>query len=161
MSSCELPQPGHAASGKPDSARSARVTAAGSRVHRFTPGNVNAWSGVPLQDYKAAATHHCGVTRSVLVGEHGERTSFHVRYFEIEPGGFTTRERHVHEHVVFVLRGSGVALLGDTEHELRFGDTLYIAPNEVHQLRNTSTEESFGFLCMVDAVRDVPIPVNR
>ena len=48
------------------------------------------WLGAPVTEYKEAASHHCGVARSVLVGEHGERTAFQVRYFEVQPGGFTT-----------------------------------------------------------------------
>jgi ribulose-bisphosphate carboxylase large chain len=115
---------------------------------------------VPRQEYKAAADQHCGVTRSVLVGEGGEKTAFHVRYFEVAPGGFTTLERHAHEHVVVVMRGRGVAVLGGEEHELGYGDALYVAPDEVHQLRNPSAQEPFGFLCMVDAVRDRPVAVS-
>jgi ribulose-bisphosphate carboxylase large chain len=119
------------------------------------------WLGAPVTEYKEAASHHCGVARSVLVGEHGERTAFQVRYFEVQPGGFTTLERHQHEHVVVVLRGRGEVRLGDAVHEVGFGDAVYVAPNEVHQLRNHSTLEPFGFLCMVDAVRDRPIVVNE
>ncbi|MGL4552432.1 MAG: cupin domain-containing protein [Gemmataceae bacterium] len=152
MSSCELPGGPGAVGG--------RVTAAGSRVHRLVPGAAHSWTGVPPQEYKAAAAHHCGVTRSVLVGDAGEKTAFHVRYFEVAPGGFTTRERHAHEHVVFALRGVGVAVLGEAEHELRPGDTLYVAPGEVHQLRNPAADEPFGFLCVVDAVRDRPVAVE-
>ena len=152
-SSCEVPGPGGGVS------PASRVTEAGSRIHRFQPapsGDVpHAWAGVPIQDYKAAATHHCGVLRQVLVGESGEATRFHLRYFEIAPGGFTSLERHRHEHVVVVLRGVGVARLADAEYGLTFGDTLYVAPGEVHQLRNAGAEP-FGFLCLVDAERDRP-----
>jgi hypothetical protein len=42
-------------------------------------------------------------------------------------------------------------------HSLGYGDTAYVAPNEVHQLCNTSPDELFGFLCMVDAQRDRPV----
>ncbi|MBY0230207.1 MAG: cupin domain-containing protein [Gemmataceae bacterium] len=154
-SSCELPGPGGASA-------SSRVTAAGSRLHRFLPGEggaPHAWSGVPLQEYKTPAAHHCGVTRSVLVGESGESTRFHLRYFEIAPGGFSTLERHRHEHVVVVLRGRGTVRLGETTHEVGHGDTVYVAPGEVHQLRNAG-EEPFGFLCLVDAERDRPEAVE-
>jgi ribulose-bisphosphate carboxylase large chain len=140
---------------------SARVSDKGSRVHRFRPGDGSAphvWHGVLLQEYKPAADHHCGVFRSVLVGDSGEKTSFQVRYFEIAPGGHTTLEHHQHEHVVVVLRGRGGVRLADTWHEVGFGDAVYVAPHEVHQLRNT-TDEPFGFLCLVDARRDVPVPV--
>jgi ribulose-bisphosphate carboxylase large chain len=143
-----------------DARSPARISEAGSRLHRFVPGEAHAWTGVPQQAYKPAADHHCGVLRSVLVGEAGERTQFHLRYFEISPGGFTTLEHHRHEHVVVVLRGTGLVRIADDEHALAFGDTLYVAPHEVHQLRNPSPTEPFGFLCLVDAVRDRPIPVG-
>jgi ribulose-bisphosphate carboxylase large chain len=118
------------------------------------------WEGVPVAEYKQAADHHCGVTRTVLIGASGEQTAFHVRYFEIAPGGFSTLERHEHEHVVVVLRGRGEVRLGEDTHTITFGDTVYVAPNEVHQLRNPSASEPFGFLCLVDARRDAPVPVS-
>ncbi len=152
-SSCEIPV---------GSARSAKVTTT-SRILRFRPAidssQPHSWEGVPLAEYKQAADHHCGVTRTVLVGDSGEKTAFHVRYFEIAPGGFSTLERHENEHVVVVLRGQGEVRLGENTHTITFGDTVYIAPNEVHQLRNPSTSEPFGFLCLVDAQRDSPVPV--
>ena len=115
------------------------------------------WLGVPVAAYKTEADHHQGVTRMVLAGDRGEKTAFHVRYFEIAPGGYSTLEQHEHEHVVVVLRGRGEVVLGGVLHELGFGDTVYVAPRDAHQLRNTSGEEPFGFLCMVDAQRDRPV----
>jgi quercetin dioxygenase-like cupin family protein len=152
MNSCEMP-----ASGPTE--EPARVTESGSRVHRFVPGATHTWRGVPVQEYKAAADHHCGVRRSVLAGEAGEKTSFQVRYFEIAAGGFTTLEHHAHEHVVIVLRGVGQVRLADTWHEVAVGDAVYVAPHEVHQLRNPGAEP-FGFFCIVDAQRDRPVPVE-
>jgi ribulose-bisphosphate carboxylase large chain len=150
-SSCELPSPA-------PSVESARVSAAGSRIHRFAPGAAPAWTGVTPQEYKPAAEHHCGVRRSVLVGGAGEKTSFEVRYFEIASGGHSTLERHAHEHVVVVLRGAGQVRLGETWHDVGGNDAVYVAPDEVHQLRNVGGEP-FGFLCVVDAKRDRPVPV--
>ncbi len=118
-----------------------------------------AWQGIPSSAYKPPDAGHCGVNRFVLAGETGERTAFHVRYFEVAAGGHTTLERHAHEHVVVVLRGRGQVRLGGDLHALAFGDTVYVAPGEVHQLRNTSPDEPFGFLCVVDAVRDRPSAV--
>jgi quercetin dioxygenase-like cupin family protein len=125
-----------------------------------SPAEAHTWQGVAVGDYKAPAAHHCGVLRSVLVGNCGEKTAFHVRYFEVGPGGLTTLERHAHEHVVLVLRGSGEVRLGEVVHTLGFGDAVHIAAHEVHQLRNPSGSEPFGFLCLVDAVRDAPAPVE-
>jgi ribulose-bisphosphate carboxylase large chain len=139
----------------------ARVTDKASRIHRFLPAHgpqaPHVWQGVPIQEYKPAADHHCGVIRSVLVGESGEKTSFQVRYFEIAPGGYSTREHHQHEHVVVVLRGRGEVCLDTTWHEIGFGDAIYVAPNEIHQLR-AKGDEPFGFLCLVDRERDRPMP---
>jgi quercetin dioxygenase-like cupin family protein len=150
MSVCELP-----------SDRKLAAPPTGSRVMRFRPGagpgEPHAWQGVPITDYKAPADHHCGVSRAVLAGETGEQTAFDVRYFEVAPGGHTTLEHHIHEHVVVVFRGRGEVRLGDAVHALGFGDAVYVAPDEVHQLRNTSADEPFGFFCMVDTRRDRPV----
>jgi quercetin dioxygenase-like cupin family protein len=135
-------------------------------VLRFQPAEAGSaephrWEGVPVAAYKQAAEHWCGVTRMALVGEAGEATGFHIRYFEIAPSGFTSLERHTHEHAVIVLRGQGQVQLGDAVHALSFGDTVYVAPQEVHQFSNPSPAEPFGFLCIVDAERDRPIPVGQ
>jgi ribulose-bisphosphate carboxylase large chain len=143
-SSCEL----DAASGK---------AVRGSRVLRFQPQF--RWEGVPVAEYKEAAAHWCGVSRVGLVGGQGEAARFHLRYFEIAPGGFSSFESHAHEHAVVVLRGRGEVQLGETVHALGFGDTVYVAPHEAHQFRNVSASEPFGFLCVVDAERDRPVPL--
>jgi quercetin dioxygenase-like cupin family protein len=129
----------------------------GSRVLRFRPEF--RWEGAPAAEYKQAADHWRGVTRVGLVGGAGEATRFHLRYFEIAPGGFSSHECHRHEHAVVVLRGRGEVRLGDAVHALGFGDTVYVAPNEPHQFRNVSASEPFGFLCVVDAERDAPTPL--
>lgn len=152
QSSCELPS------------SSSPTQPATSRVMRYQPSTdttPHTWQGVPMKEYKPAADHHCGVIRSVLVGERGERTAYQLRYFEIAPGGFTTLEHHEHEHTVVVLRGQGEIRLGETLHPIEFGDTVYVAPHEVHQLKNRSNEEPFGFLCLVDTQRDRPVVVEN
>jgi ribulose-bisphosphate carboxylase large chain len=132
-----------------------RRAGAGSRVLRFQPGF--RWQDVPVVEYKEAAEHWCGVRRMALIGEAGEKTAFHLRYFEIAPGGFSSLEEHGHEHAVMVLRGRGQVQLGDNSYEIGFGDTVYVAPHEVHQFRNLSASEPFGFICVVDAERDRPV----
>ncbi|MDX1630719.1 MAG: cupin domain-containing protein [Thermoanaerobaculia bacterium] len=114
------------------------------------------WSRVPIADYKPEDDSWWGVTRRVFVGETGESPRFHVRYFEIQPGGYTTLEQHSHEHVVFVLRGEGQVQLGRETRKLSFGDLVYVAPEDPHQFRNDDGVEPFGFLCIVNADRDRP-----
>jgi ribulose-bisphosphate carboxylase large chain len=118
------------------------------------------WDGVPVAEYKQSSEHWAGIARMLLVGGRGEQTAFHVRYFEIAPGGFSSLEEHAHEHAVVVLRGRGRVRLPDGEHELSFGDTVYVAPHDRHQFRNPSATEPFGFLCIVDAQRDTPVAVK-
>lgn len=117
------------------------------------------WNDVEATVYKTDDSSFQGVSRRVFVGETGESPHFHVRYFEVAPGGYTTLEQHLHEHVVVVMRGQGSAIVGERRVELGFGDVLYVAPDEVHQLSQRGSEP-FGFLCMVNAERDRPRPVD-
>jgi len=110
------------------------------------------WEGVAVEAYKAAGEPFCGVTRQVLFGADGRSE---LRYFEVEPGGWTTLERHAHVHQVLVLRGRGRALVGERLVELAPLDALAVPPRTWHQLR-AAEEEPLGFLCLVDRERDRP-----
>ena len=114
------------------------------------------WKHVPVANYKPEDDSWRGVSRRVFVGETGESPAFHLRYFEIERGGYTTLEQHEHEHAVMVVRGRGQALIGCETRELGFGDVEYVSPNDAHQFRNDHGDEPFGFVCVVNAVRDRP-----
>ena len=116
------------------------------------------WEDVSARRYKSETGDWEGVIRRVLIGEKAESTDFHLRYFEISPGGFSSLERHAHEHVVLVLRGRGELRLGEEWHDLDMFDLAYIAPDDVHQFRNR-TGSMFGFICIVNARRDRPVPV--
>ena len=113
------------------------------------------WQGIRTERYKDDGSHWADVVRRVLIGNRNESTKFHLRYFEILPGGHSSLEKHKHEHVVIGLRGKGRVFCGKKSYALNFLDTIYIAPNTPHQLRNPF-EEPFGFLCIVNARRDKP-----
>ena len=83
-----------------------------------------------------------------LVGKSDGAPNFAMREFEVAPGGYTPRHSHPYEHEIFILEGSGVAVKGDQEHPVSAGDCIYVAPDEVHQFKNTS-DAAFKFLCMV------------
>lgn len=117
------------------------------------------WNHIEPAPYKTEVGSWKDVSRRVFVGETGESPKFHVRYFEIAQGGHSTLEQHQHEHVVVVMRGKGHAIVGDKRVDLGFGDVLYVSPEEIHQLSN-SQAEPFGFMCMVNAERDRPRPVD-
>jgi quercetin dioxygenase-like cupin family protein len=142
-------------------ARTAKATAAAkpsARVHRHREDY--SWSGVRTERYKCPDGTWDSVLRRTLVGLKGEHTKFHLRYFEVAPGGHTSLETHRHEHVVVVVRGRGRCRIGRKTHDVDFLDTLYIPPDAEHQLENP-TDEPFGFFCVVDARRDQPTPVNK
>ena len=97
-----------------------------------------------------------GVRRVELVGKQGEPCSFELRYFELEPGGYTSLEKHVHTHVLIGARGQGTVVMEAERHELNPDDIAYVGPLQVHQLRN-ETDQPFGFYCIVDRERDRPM----
>jgi quercetin dioxygenase-like cupin family protein len=115
------------------------------------------WSGVPVREYKSGDAPYRDVTRQTLLGDAGgeEAFSFITRYFEIQPGGYSTLERHRHPHAVVVIRGRGRVILGETGHDVAPFDCVYVAPGVRHQFRATG-DEPLGFLCTVDRVRDRP-----
>jgi len=124
-----------------------------SRLHKFSPDW--SWGEVEKERYKDTAGCWCGIDRNTLIGNRGEDAKFHLRYFEIEPGGNSSLEKHVHEHAVICARGRGRAVVEDRAYDLGPMDVLYVSPDTPHQLTNPYAEP-FGFFCIVDAERDRP-----
>jgi quercetin dioxygenase-like cupin family protein len=118
------------------------------------------WEGVPITAYKPDPALFRDVTRQTIVGEGEERSGILTRYFEVQPGGYSTLERHEHRHTVIVLRGRGTVRLGDAVHAIAPFDAVYVAPHTVHQFR-AGAGEPLGFLCVVDRERDKPVPVRE
>ncbi len=103
-------------------------------------------SEVPSQPVDMEGAAGCQVRQ--LIGPRDGAPTFAMRQFEVAPGGHTPRHFHPYEHEVFVLEGEGVVLEGDTERELSAGDVIYVAPDDVHQFRNTGTQP-MRFLCLI------------
>ncbi len=128
-------------------------------MRRFKPGF--RWEKVELEPYKVAAHRggeFRGASRQVLAGTRGERVGFHLRYFELQPGGFTSLERHRHAHVVIGVRGRGTVRVAKAHYSVGRFDTVYIGPDQPHQLA-ASGRGRFGFFCIVNARRDKPRPM--
>ncbi|PIE90238.1 MAG: cupin [Acidobacteria bacterium] len=117
------------------------------------------WRHIQSEPYKRETSSYKNVTRFELIGKRGESPLFHTRYFEIESGGYSTLEVHQHEHVVYVIKGSGSVRIGCRVHVVSVGDLIYISPGDAHQFLNHTEEGAFGFICMVNADRDKPVPV--
>ncbi len=115
------------------------------------------WKGRSFEAYKDdESLEFRKISRQELIGKFGEKTAFDLRYFQIETGGYSSLEKHIHEHVIICLRGDGIVVNGDLEIKLKPFDIAYVPPMRVHQLLNRS-EEPFGFLCIVDHERDRPM----
>ena len=127
-----------------------------SRIVQAQPGF--RWQGVRVAEYKPDGARHREITRQALLGETPADSGAvsALRYFELQPAGYSSLERHEHEHIVVILRGEGHVILGDTVEKLRLHDCVYVAPNTLHQFHATGTEP-LGFLCLVDRVRDRPV----
>ncbi len=119
-------------------------------VHKRTK---EGWEGIPAQQYKDQPGTWMGVSRFTF--EPLASTDFEMRYFEIEPEGYTSLEEHEHEHCVFVISGHGEVWLDQIWQPIAVSDFVYVAPWQKHQFRN-SGNVPFGFVCVVDRVRDRP-----
>jgi quercetin dioxygenase-like cupin family protein len=91
------------------------------------------------------------VTRYNLLTNSG--TDFDVRYFELKKEGFTTLEKHRHEHFVIVARGKGLVFIKDKMYDALPFDIFIIPGWSAHQLINHG-EDPFGFFCIVNSERD-------
>ncbi|TAL25680.1 MAG: cupin domain-containing protein [Nitrospirae bacterium] len=124
-----------------------------SRLYKHK-GNLK-WQGIKVEKYKQSGKDWSDILRQTLIGDKGETCKFHLRYFEIAPGGCSSFEKHKHEHVVICVRGKGRVTVGTKSHQMNFMDTIYIAPDTPHQLKNPF-KKPFGFFCIVNAKRDKP-----
>lgn len=125
----------------------------GSKMIRHKTGSYN-WEGVDVLPYKEDSSLFKSITRQTLFrGENDLAVEF--RYFEIGPGGHSTLERHVHQHAVMIIRGSGEVFVGDQVTPISLHSLVHIPPMTWHQFRATNGEE-LGFLCVVAVDRDKP-----
>jgi quercetin dioxygenase-like cupin family protein len=112
------------------------------------------WEGVPHLPYKQdGSAPFKDISRQPLF--HADSLECELRYFEIDPGGYSTLERHEHAHAVVILRGLGECLVGDEVRPVKQFDLISIPSWHWHQFR-AYKGEALGFLCMVNKMRDRP-----
>ena len=107
---------------------------------------VQNYQDVDMKDVEMEGATGCRVRQ--LVGQVDQAPNFAMRQFEVAPGGHTPKHFHDYEHEVFVLEGEGLVVDGDQEQPLASGDVVYVAPNDVHQFRNTG-DSPMRFLCLI------------
>jgi quercetin dioxygenase-like cupin family protein len=116
-------------------------------IHRFNgkENNFN-WEGAIPRDYYKPGTKNS--EGKVIIGKADGAKQFIIRYFRVEPGGWTALESHPHDHGIFILHGKARASVGTEEVEIGPRDAIYIGPDEIHQLRSIGNEP-LGFLCVI------------
>lgn len=113
------------------------------------------WQGVERKDYKTETNNFKDIHRYSLLGDEISDLNIHTRYFEIQPGGYSSLEQHRHPHSVVIIRGSGSVILNNELHSIKSQDVVYVSPETIHQF-HADNNETLGFLCMVDRYRDRP-----
>lgn len=93
----------------------------------------------------------------MLVGADDGATQVELRYFTIPVGGASNLEHHPHEHAILIERGYAEVMLGDTVTAAGPGDVVFVAADEVHQLR-TVGDQPLGFVCTALVNRSGPPP---
>ena len=104
------------------------------------------WDGVAPREYASGAERH------VLVGRDDGATQVELRYFAIPAGAASNLEHHPHEHAILILHGRAEIQLGDRVETAGPGDAVFVAADEVHQLRVLG-DAPLGFLCTALANR--------
>ncbi|MCC7291354.1 MAG: cupin domain-containing protein [Phycisphaerales bacterium] len=110
----------------------------------------------PLPEHEQTPVQMAGASGAkmrMLVGPQDGARNFHMRHFEVAPGGFTPHHQHDFEHEILILKGRGVAKSEQGDRTIAAGDVLFIAPNEMHQLLNASAEP-LEFICLIPAPMD-------
>jgi quercetin dioxygenase-like cupin family protein len=128
-------------------------------VERFGWADVAATAYKPAEDAEARGMDFMGVSRHTLAAPEELPAAWELRYFEFEPGGYSSLEKHRHAHFVVVLRGCGRALVGPHVATCRPFDAVYVPSLAPHRWM-TAGKEPFGFLCTVDRDRDRPQPLQ-
>ena len=95
-----------------------------------------------------------------LIGAKDTAPNFAMRQYKIEPGGYTPKHFHPYEHEVYILEGEGEVLDGNEPRKLATGDVVYVAPDDVHQFRNTG-DAPLLFLCLIPNSATSPWPSVR
>ena len=118
--------------------------------------NRDGWESIERKVYKESGTGFKSVSRFSLLTDEFPELNSHTRYFEIDPGGYSSLEMHRHPHSVIILKGAGSVIMDNEISDVKEHDIIFIAPNTIHQFQ-ADKGEKLGFLCIVDRYRDKPV----
>ncbi len=90
------------------------------------------------------------VRMRMLIGPDQGAGTFHMRHFELRPGGHTPHHQHDYEHEALILKGRGTMKGPEGDRPFQAGDVVWIPANEKHQFLNTS-DEPVELICLIPA----------
>lgn len=93
------------------------------------------------------------VRMRMLIGPNEGAPTFHMRHFEVAPGGHTPHHQHDYEHEILILKGQGVVKSESGDRPFQSGDVIFMPANEKHQFQNTSSAPC-EFICLIPAPQD-------
>ena len=93
------------------------------------------------------------VKMRMLIGPDDNAPTFHMRQFEVAPGGNTPHHKHDFEHEVYIVKGKGKVKSELGDRSILEGDVVYVPPGEPHQFINDS-DNPLTFLCLIPAPKD-------
>ncbi len=83
---------------------------------------------------------HGAVIRHLITEKDGA-SNFNLRHVSIETNGQTPDHSHPWEHEMFVVRGTGIAEVGENKEPLKPGDAVYVPPDTRHTIRASEPME--------------------
>lgn len=89
-----------------------------------------------------------GVRIRWVIGPESEAPTFHLRVFDVEPGGHTPRHSHPWEHEVFILEGKGTVFCDGEQEPLAPGEVVLVPANAEHQFIG-APEVGLRFICLI------------
>jgi len=89
-----------------------------------------------------------GLSKGVLIDERHGAPNLAIRRFTLAPGGEVPKHTNEIEHEQYVLAGEYTVGIGDEEHTVSAGDSLFIPAGVVHWYRNEGDVEG-AFICAV------------
>lgn len=90
------------------------------------------------------------VRMRMLIGPDDGAGVFHMRHFEVAPGGHSPHHSHNYEHEVLILKGRGIVKSEQGDRPCQPGDVVWVPPNEKHQFQSVG-DEPLEFICLIPA----------
>ncbi|MEO0145105.1 MAG: cupin domain-containing protein [candidate division WOR-3 bacterium] len=113
------------------------------------------WENVFEKPYKTQDNSFFNVKRFEII----KGKDIELRYFEIEKGGYSSLEKHEHEHIVIFIKGRGLVLIGSEIFQFEPFDIIHIPSWTPH--RFIANNEDIGFFCVVTSKRDKPQKLSK